>query len=93
MSDCEHAEFESTVTVNRLQDSPDAPISAYYADVIIRCAQCDEPFLFRGAGIGLRPDRPMTNVEQTEIRLPIVPKSAPRNFGMRLPGYGIKVVE
>lgn len=73
MSECEHTEFEASVTVNRLED-----VKRFAADVRIKCRECGKPFQFIGLPGGLAPDRPTVSVDWTEARLPIQP--APREF-------------
>lgn len=68
MSECEHKEFEASVTVNRLED-----IKGFAADVCIVCRECRTPFRFLGLPGGLAPDRPTISVDGTEARLPIAP--------------------
>ena len=68
MSECEHNDFEASVTVNRLED-----VKRFAADVHIKCRECGKPFQFLGLPGGLAPDYPTTSVDGTEARLPITP--------------------
>lgn len=45
------------------------------AEVDIRCQRCGEPYRFLGAPIGLAVTGPTTNVDGTELRIPIEPAS------------------
>ena len=73
MSECEHLDFEASVTVNRLED-----VGRFAADVHIECRECGRPFLFVGLPGGLALDHPTVSVGWTEAHLPIQP--APRTF-------------
>ncbi len=68
MSECEHKEFEASVTVNRLED-----VKRFAADVHIVCRECKRPFRFLGLPGGLHPVYPTVSVDQTEARMPIAP--------------------
>ncbi len=69
MSECEHKDFEASVTVSRLED-----IGGFAADVYIVCRDCGMPFRFLGLPGGLHPDHPTVSVDGTEARLPIAPQ-------------------
>lgn len=73
MSDCKHETFDAHCTVKRLSDVEDGPITSYGVDVRITCAECQTPFKFLGVGVGLSPIEPLTDVDGTELRAPIVP--------------------
>lgn len=73
---CPHEIFKVWAEVGRLADGEDGPAGAYSAIVKISCAQCREPFRWIGAQAGLRPDRPMVSVDETELRAPIRPASS-----------------
>ncbi len=68
MSECEHKDFEATVTINRLED-----VKRCVADVRIVCLECKRPFRFLGLPGGLHPELPTVSVDATEARLPIAP--------------------
>lgn len=88
---CQHEAFEVVVGVNRLRKAATLPITGYAADIHVFCKQCDEPFVFIGIPVGLRPGQPMCSVDGTEARMPIRPKSAPENFGLDFPGFHVEV--
>ena len=67
-TECDHPDFEASVTVNRLED-----IKQFAADVHITCRACGRAFKFLGLPGGLHPDRPTASVDATEARLPIAP--------------------
>lgn len=75
---CEHLNFGATVNVGRLSDQDGGPITAYTADIQIRCADCGEAFVFLGMDCGSAPDKPMVSVLGEEARLPIRPQSEAR---------------
>lgn len=63
---CAHEQFDSLVTVNRLEDSV-----RFVADVRIKCAQCGEPFRFLGLPTGLDLNGASVSVDGQEARLAI----------------------
>lgn len=89
---CPHENFTARVEVNRLKPSDEEPVDAYAADVRISCSDCGEPFRFIGVQAGLRPDRPMCSVDETELRAPIRPASSDPDFGLGIPGFAVRMV-
>lgn len=85
MSECEHNEFEASVTVNRLED-----VKRFVADVHIKCRECGKPFQFLGLPGGLAPDRPTVSVDGTEARLPIVPEDEDKPRTSGYPGFSLR---
>lgn len=65
---CDHEKFHANVDVQRITDS-----SVWYADVRVRCAQCDQEMQFIGFPMGLSPAEPMVSVDGKEARLPFRP--------------------
>jgi hypothetical protein len=88
---CPHEDFHTEVGINRLTSEPDGPVTAYIADIRIRCVQCDEPFRWVGVPAGMKPDRPMVSIDETELHAPIRPASADPDFGLGIPGYAIRM--
>jgi hypothetical protein len=88
---CPHEHFDAEVGVNRLTGEPDGPVTAYSADIRIRRVQCDEPFRWIGVQAGVKPDRPMVSVDETELHAPIRPASSDPDFGLGIPGFAITV--
>jgi hypothetical protein len=88
---CPHQNFAANVAVNRLTDADDRPIVGYTADITVNCAECGEPFRWCCPDAGSRPDRPTTSVDQTELRAPLRPASSDPDFGLGLPGFGIRL--
>ncbi len=71
---CEHHDFFAQVNIARIEDL--TPI-AFYADVTIKCTECNLPFHFVGVSdFGLSPDKPCLNPDSTELRCPIRPGQA-----------------
>lgn len=87
---CPHEDFDAVVEVNRLTSEPDGPVTAYSADIRIRCSQCDEPFRWIGVQAGVRPDQPMVSVDETQLRAPIRPASSDPDFGLGIPGFAVR---
>jgi hypothetical protein len=85
---CPHENFAADVDVNRIMEGGDHP-AAFVADVRVRCTDCDEPFRWTGVQAGVRYDRPMCSVDETELHAPLRPASADPDFGMGLPGFAV----
>ena len=87
---CPHENFAANVEVIRLTNGENGPVHAYSADITVRCADCDEPFRWIGVQAGLRPDRPMCSVDETELRAPLRPASSDPDFGLGIPGFAVQ---
>lgn len=70
---CAHENFESSVTIQRLVD-----VRGFFADIVVRCADCGEPFRFIGPRMGLLPSEPTVSPDGCELSVPMLPKSDPR---------------
>jgi hypothetical protein len=90
---CEHLHFESSVTVQRLTSTDDGPVTGYVAEVLVRCADCQEPFRWIGVPAGLSPAGPRVSVNEEELRAPVRPASSDPDFGMGLPGFAMRMVD
>lgn len=88
---CEHPDFVAVVDVNRLSDVEGGPISAFSADVRVRCAECDEPFVFIGVPLGLSPMHPTGSLDGSALSCPIRPASAPEGWGEDGVGFSVRV--
>lgn len=73
---CLHERFEATVAVGRLTDGDDGPVTAFVADVRVRCLDCGEPFCFRGLKGGYDAAGASVSADGQEAHLAIVPRSA-----------------
>jgi hypothetical protein len=89
--DCPHERFEANVEVNRLAPAEGRPPTSYSADVRVWCADCEEPFEWVGAPVGLSPRAPAVSVDGRELRAPLRPASAPAGFGETGPGFHITI--
>lgn len=89
---CEHPDFEVHAAIGRLTDTDDGPVTAYVAEIRVRCADCGEPFRWVGVAAGAMPDRPMCSVDETELRAPIRPASSDPDFGLGIPGFAVRRV-
>ena len=87
---CVHEDFACLVDVNRLTDIEDGPVQGYSASIRIECAQCHEPFCFRGVPLGLSQLAPTQSLDGTELRTPIHPMSDPTP-GIGLLGFSVRV--
>jgi len=86
---CPHEDFEVWAEVGRLTDGEGGPVDAYSASLKVNCTQCGEPFRWIGLQAGLKPDRPMVSVDETELRAPIRPASSDPDFGLGIPGFAV----
>jgi hypothetical protein len=93
-AECVHrGEFDFHIEVNHLlpdgADLKDLTIPAVVVAVEItaNCTACGHPMQFPGVPIGYSPDRPMTNVDGTALRIPMQPKGNPTPAG--LPGFHV----
>lgn len=69
MNGCKHPEFETAVSVARLEDS-----GRFMADVSVRCVACQMPFRFIGLPAGLDLNGAAVSADGTEARLAIAPR-------------------
>jgi hypothetical protein len=75
-SECQHEDFVSVVDVYRLTDST-GRVTAYSAEVNIRCSECGQEFRWLGLSAGSSPTVPMVSIDGTVLRAPITPTTAP----------------
>lgn len=76
---CKHTNFAAQVNVHRMSEKTGGPITAYAADVTVRCADCGLPFQFYGLQPGLDMQGARCSVDGLEARLAIGPKGAQPN--------------
>jgi hypothetical protein len=69
---CEHKQFFAQVNVARLEDT-----GGFYADITIKCEECNTPFHFVGVPGGLSPRGPRVDPFGLELRAPILPGPLP----------------
>jgi hypothetical protein len=67
---CEHEEFQTTITFNRLTTHNAGPITSIHADVTAHCRDCGRPIVFICPDAGLAMDRPTSSMDGTELRVP-----------------------
>jgi hypothetical protein len=90
---CPHEDFAAEVEVNRLSSVDGGPIGAYSADIRVSCIACGEPFRWIGVQAGVKGDRPMCSVDETELHAPLRPASSDPDFGLGIPGFAVTWVE
>lgn len=66
--DCQHLKFESMVTVIRIQN-----LGKFQANIVIRCADCGQPFEFVGLPRGMNIEGPAVSLDGLEARLAVRP--------------------
>ena len=87
---CVHPDFDAVVGVGRIQRSDDDPtITAFVAEIQVKCRACEEPFRWNGVKAGLSYVYPMCTPDEVTLRAPLRPASADPDFGMGLPGFAI----
>jgi hypothetical protein len=69
---CEHSRFYCQTDVTRLTDD-NGVVTAYAADIVIRCNECGCQFAFVGPAAGYSFTGPMVSADRTELRVPLVP--------------------
>lgn len=88
---CDHPDFAAFVTVNRITDPNDeAVVLGFSADIRVDCAACGERMRWIGVPGGLSPTFPTASVDETELRAPLRPAGADPDYGLGLPGFGIR---
>lgn len=90
MSDCAHENFAANVAVNRITDTEGGPVGGFLADITVSCADCDEPFCWRGLPMGLSHLAPTASLDATVMTAPLHPMSDPTT-GIGMPGFNVKV--
>ncbi len=77
--DCQHKEFFAQFNVARItpDGTLDAPATHFYADITIKCVECDLPFHFVGVPGGVSPREPRCDLFGLELRAPIMPGPLP----------------
>ena len=66
---CAHEQFRADVDVHLSED-----VGRFFADVRIRCVQCNEPFRFIGVPAGLSWEAPRVSIDGLELHAPIEPE-------------------
>lgn len=76
---CDHDHFQIEATTDRIEDvNP----KAFYANIRLRCTDCETPFHFIGLPYGLSPNEPRIEVGGLELRAPIAAGRLPiETFG------------
>lgn len=72
MAECDHPQLESGVTCYRLTDGDQGDPHAFVADLRVRCAECGEPFGFKGLPMGVMASMPTLSADALELRAPLV---------------------
>lgn len=88
---CPHLNFDAQVTVGRIgeAETADGLPRAYMAEVRVSCADCGEPFRWRGVKAGLSFGRPTCSVDEATLNAPMRPASSDPDFGLGIPGFAI----
>ena len=73
MSRCEHPDFAAVVAVHRLTDDA-GKVTAYQAEIKIRCTACRKPFQFLGLEPGTDNQGARVSVDGLEARLALCPR-------------------
>lgn len=89
---CPHEDFWADVAVQRLTEVEGGPVTAFYAEIKVKCVQCGEPFCFRGVPLGLSQLAPTMSFDGTELSAPIHPMSDP-TIGIGTLGFSVRFRE
>ncbi len=84
---CPHENFDATVRVIRLTETPNAEAHDFMAEIQICCLECRHPFEFLGVAAGLSGMLPMSSIDAQELRAPIRPAGSDRRCA--IPSYAI----
>lgn len=88
---CAHESFVVLGDVARLTETDDdGPVIAYSIAITVECADCHEPFCFRGLSLGVSQLSPTQSLDGTTLTAPIHPMSDPTT-GIGLPGIGVTI--
>ncbi|MFT8946011.1 MAG: hypothetical protein ABF876_05450 [Acetobacter aceti] len=79
---CQHEHFAAHVAVGRLTKGQGAPVTAFSADITIRCAQCGANMRFLGLPHGSSHTVPTCSADGTELRAPIEVEIVPEVLGV-----------
>ncbi len=75
---CDHVNFFAKVNVVRMHaDEDKSKIVGHFADITINCSECGVPMQFIGVNVGISFIGPATNLEATELRIPLRVSNAP----------------
>lgn len=95
---CLHTDQNVCATVVRhvatdpTEQDPMPPTTGFSADIRVWCRDCGEPFVWVGPmQLGVNPGQPTVDVEGTTLCAPLRPLSAPEDFGLQRPGFGVRV--
>ena len=73
---CKHLNFEANVNVFRILQNEEDKIPIYYnTELRVCCRDCKMDFEFVGIPAGMSQSQPMSNVDFTMARLPMIPSS------------------
>lgn len=81
MSGCQHENFTADVAVARILDGEGTDPVSYVATVKVSCADCGEPFGFRGPPAGVSWREPRCAIDARSIDLPLMDPSEQRLAG------------
>lgn len=91
-SKCVHMDFGVHADVARLTEVDGGPVVGYCVDVKVECADCGEPFCWRGVPLGVSQLAPTVSVDGTVLTAPIHPMSDPTT-GIGLIGFRVTTYE
>jgi hypothetical protein len=70
--DCQHMEFNSYFTINRLVDD-EGLLTGFHASVRVQCRACNLSFVFLGLPMGMSFDGATVSIDGEELRVAIAP--------------------
>ena len=89
---CEHLNFDASVGVIRLTDTPQ---TGFVAEIRVRCALCHEPFRWIGGyPVGVLLSGPAAvSPDGYELRAPLAPGLSDPDYGLGLGGFIVRQVD
>jgi hypothetical protein len=77
---CLHDNFLMSPNVRRVQEDPKGPVIDYILEFSIKCADCLQPFRFRGPFAGIVFNQPVVSDDELTLSVPIEPDKVSRNY-------------
>lgn len=89
---CEHNNFHSDVSVDRIQPKENMPVSHYAISLKVKCIDCNIDFRFLGDRVGLSSDHPTIGVMGHELRAPMHPNDGTIPLPPKMKGFSVSTL-
>ena len=81
--DCAHLRFHTEVKVARITETEGGPVKSFSMECKLHCEDCGQQFEFIGLPGGYDPTRPTTNIDFTELIVPVRPATGNFHSNMK----------